>query len=509
MSITKRFMAAFAGSDVAHGQTQIGNTRRNGKTEAKSFVVREPITEDLVAQHLKGETGVGQIPIRSDNKCKFGAIDIDTYPMDHRALADKIQEHNIPVVLCRSKSGGAHLFLFLDDWYLAVDVREYLIEIAAAIGYSGCEIFPEQDQILVERGDVGNFINLPYFAADQTTRYAINGTSDALDLEYFLDLVDKKTVSLGDLEKIDFGTQRELFSDAPPCLQLFLSNGIPEGTRNKVMFNVGTYLRKKYPEDWKKHLEEVNQKHCTPPLPAAEIVQTQAQLDKKEYGYQCKEEPMCSHCNKSLCKTRPYGVGQRDDTMPNIGGLTILLSEPRLYFLDVDGKRLELTTKQLQIPLQFQEACMEQLNYMPPLLKASEWQPMVNEMMVNAATIEVAEELTTGGQFKELVEMYCTSRIRAMSPEELELGKPWTEDGKTYFKIKGLQEFLKQRGFTKLSRPQMQERLKQMNDNEDCNAIYKYKNEAGKWTGTRVWWIREVKELEVKLPEGDVQHAPF
>ena len=189
-------MAAFAGSDVAHGQTQIGNTRRNGKTEAKSFVVREPITEDLVAQHLKGETGVGQIPIRSDNKCKFGAIDIDTYPMDHRALADKIQEHNIPVVLCRSKSGGAHLFLFLDDWYLAVDVREYLIEIAAAIGYSGCEIFPKQDQILVERGDVGNFINLPYFAADQTTRYAINGTSDALDLEYFLDLVDKKTVSL-------------------------------------------------------------------------------------------------------------------------------------------------------------------------------------------------------------------------------------------------------------------------------------------------------------------------
>ena len=96
-----------------------------------------------------------------------------------------------------------------------------------------------------------------------------------------------------------------------------------------------------------------------------------------------------------------------------------------------------------------------------------------------------------------------------MSPEELELGKPWTEDGKTYFKIKGLQEFLKQRGFTKLSRPQMQERLKQINDNEDCNTIYKYKNDVGKWLNTRVWWIREVKELEIKLPEGVGQHAPF
>jgi hypothetical protein len=451
---------------------------------------------------------MGAIPIRSDNKCRFGAIDIDTYPIDHKRIAEKLDRFNVPMTVCRSKSGGAHVYLFLDDWYEAAEIRDYLSEIAAALGHAGCEIFPKQDQILAERGDVGNFINLPYFDAENTTRYAVASSGQDMELEEFLTHIEQNRVSLSTLESLDFGTHKESFSDAPPCLQLFLNNGIPEGTRNKVMFNVGNYLKKKYPEEWKTEFEDVNQKHCTPPLPAQEVVQLQTQIERKEYGYQCKEEPLCSHCNRGMCKTRKYGIG-RDALMPQISGLTILLSEPRLYFLDVDGQRLELSTKQLQIPLQFQEACMEQLNYMPPLLKPTEWQPLVNEMMVNATTIEVPEELTLAGQFKELLEIFCTSRIRAMSPEELELGKPWTEEGKTYFKIKGLQEFLKQRGFTKLTRPQMQERLKAMNDNAECNGKYRFKDDQNRWKELRVWWVPEFERTEVELPTGDSYEAPF
>ena len=89
---------------------------------------------------------------------------------------------------------------------------------------------------------------------------------------------------------------------------------------------------------------------------------------------------MVSHCNKSLCKTRQFGVGT-SEASPEIGGLTILLSDPRLYFLDVDGKRLELTTEQLQMPIQFQRACMEQINFMPPLTKSGDWQPIVNNLL--------------------------------------------------------------------------------------------------------------------------------
>ena len=43
---------------------------------------------------------------------------------------------------------------------------------------------------------------------------------------------------------------------------------------------------------------------------------------------------------RTLCKTRPFGVGTEAPDAAHIGGLTILLSEPRLYFMDVDGRRV-------------------------------------------------------------------------------------------------------------------------------------------------------------------------
>ena len=59
MTYFKRFMAAFEGFSGAHGQTQISNERRAGKQKAKSFIVRKPLTEELIQEHLNGINGVG------------------------------------------------------------------------------------------------------------------------------------------------------------------------------------------------------------------------------------------------------------------------------------------------------------------------------------------------------------------------------------------------------------------------------------------------------------------
>ena len=50
-------MAAFEGFSAAHGQTQISNERRAGK-KANSFIVRKPLTIDLIRAHLNGTNGV-------------------------------------------------------------------------------------------------------------------------------------------------------------------------------------------------------------------------------------------------------------------------------------------------------------------------------------------------------------------------------------------------------------------------------------------------------------------
>jgi len=62
---------------------------------------------------------------------------------------------------------------------------------AALLGESGREIFPKQSEILVDRGDTGNFLNLPYFAGDNGMRYAINDEGAAATLEEFYELHNK------------------------------------------------------------------------------------------------------------------------------------------------------------------------------------------------------------------------------------------------------------------------------------------------------------------------------
>ena len=73
-----------------------------------------------------------------------------------------------------------------------------------------------------------------------------------------------------------------------------------------------------------------------------------------------------------------------------------------------------------------------------PDYQANKWQQMVNRLMSQATYIDVPYEETICGSVQEHLFSYCTSHIRAMAPEEIEMGKPWTDDGVTKFKMEGL-----------------------------------------------------------------------
>ena len=108
-----RFVEIFTGLARAHGKTFVDKKGADGqKIKGKSFVVREPVTNELWQSHLQGvEPSLGIIPINDDNKCKWGCIDIDSYAgFDHKKLINKIDKLNLPLLVFRSKSGGAHVF---------------------------------------------------------------------------------------------------------------------------------------------------------------------------------------------------------------------------------------------------------------------------------------------------------------------------------------------------------------------------------------------------------------
>ena len=428
-----RFKQIFAGLDIAYGTYKIDKERQDGKKDGKGTVVRQPPTDDLWVKHLKGiEPSLGIIPIRADNTCTWGAIDIDMYPLDHLSIIRKIRKLELPLVVFRSKSGGAHCYMFSREAVTAAYMQRTLKLFAAYLGHSGSEIFPKQTEILVDRGDTGNFLNLPYFGGDNGTRYAFKDDGSAATLEEFYDLYEKYAITSETVIKEPSLTSGDSdLTDGPPCLQMLCGQGFPQGTRNNGLFNLGVFLRKAKPDSWEDQLMQFNQKYMQPPLPLNELTIVVKQLKKKDYSYKCKDAPINGHCNAAVCKTRKFGIGSSID-MPSISALSKYASDPPLWFVDVDGHRLELTTEELQQQPKFQVVCMNKVNVMPPTLKKQEWENLLNgllrEMVETQAITEAPEDTSSDGRFYDLLEEFCTHLQTAMDREEVLMGRPWTNE---------------------------------------------------------------------------------
>jgi hypothetical protein len=498
MTDIKRFKAIFSGLDIAYGTYRIEGSKASGKQAGKAVVIRKPPTDDLWTKHLEGaEPSLGIIPIRADNSCIWGCIDIDQYPLDHKGLIERVRRLQLPLVVCRSKSGGAHVFLFTTAPIPAADMQRYLIACSSLLGESGREIFPKQAEILVERGDTGNFLNLPYFGGDVGLRYAILDNGEAASLEEFYALYDKyvQTAPLDFPEEPKQATQP--IKDGPPCLQALCAQGFPEGTRNNGLFSVGIYLKKAAPSAWEDKLMEYNMKYFDPPLGAGELQIVSKQLQKKEYKYKCKDAPLNSFCNSGLCRTRKHGIGTDAPDAPQISSLSKYNSEPPLWFLDVNGKRLELETDALFLQPAFQKACVEKINVLPPSLRKQDWEGLLNallrEMVELEQILEASEDTSLTGRFVDMVEEFTTHLQQAMDREEILMGRPWTDDqdGMVYFRIKDLEGHLQRNNFKGLSAPKMAQRLREIGG-EPISLFLKNRS-------TRVW----------RVPKFDKQDAPF
>jgi hypothetical protein len=258
--MVESFKEIFTGLQRAHGVTKVGHSNGDGtKVQGKSFIKREPVTDKLWLKHLQGTDSLGIIPINDDNQCRWGCIDIDSYAgFDHKKLVNKTISLQLPLVVCRSKSGGAHVFLFAESYVSAKLMQDRLTQIKAVLGYSGSEVFPKQTQLKSE-DDTGNFLNLPYFNGDDTTRYAFNSLGEAVNLKGFFELYDLKKVTPQQLEELQIKRPETPYSDGPPCIELMAQNKVGEGGRNNALFHYGVYAKNKWPDNWKSKVVVFNE----------------------------------------------------------------------------------------------------------------------------------------------------------------------------------------------------------------------------------------------------------
>jgi hypothetical protein len=150
---------------------------------------------------------------------------------------------------------------------------------------------------------------------------------------------------------------------------------------------------------------------------------------------------------------------------------------------------------------------MEQMNIMPPTVKPQKWQQMINQLMQGATVLEVPEEATVKGQFKEHLKSYCTSHIRAMAPEEMEMNKPWTDDGVTKFKLEGLIEYLHHRRFKVDNRGHLIQMIRDMGGDNGIQNIHR--SDGGRTT-LRCWHIPAFEQEEIELSVREMNNdIPF
>ena len=441
----ERFKEVFAGLQTAYGQTKITDElSENGKHEAKSFTKKEPVTDLLWQKHLNGdEPALGIVPIREDNRCKWGCIDIDTYPFDHKDFIKKIRDKNIPMILFRSKSGGAHVFLFAKEFVAASLMRERLKKIASTLGYAKAEIFPKQDYIRADRGDTGSFLNVPYHGNNKSVRFAFDDNGEALKIEEFFKLYD--TYSLTEKELVNLKISEtdntdDFLKGAPPCLQTILKDGMPEGGRNDMMYNIGVYLKKRFSNEWEAKMYIYNEKYMKPPLKHTEMTKSIESVGKKDYLYKCKQDPIVSFCNSKVCSKREFGVGDNVPP-PEITGISKYPSDPPLYFVNIDGLSVEVDDITLHDPEKFSVACMNQISKpMLPLGKII-WRKQLVKLFEKLQMLDAPDSSKIDVQIKDLLADFI-NKAPGKKIDDLKRGLPFTEDGITYFKFKDFWKYI-------------------------------------------------------------------
>jgi hypothetical protein len=101
-------------------------TRSGWSNQRRSRRDYLPLTNDVLASHLRGEATIGIYPLLRGDTCTLLACDFDkgSWVLDALAYLDACHAHGVPAAFERSLSGnGGHVWIFLETPVPASEVR--------------------------------------------------------------------------------------------------------------------------------------------------------------------------------------------------------------------------------------------------------------------------------------------------------------------------------------------------------------------------------------------------
>lgn len=411
----RSFAELFQGREDVYGVYKVAPGTKpdaKGKVQGAAKTVRgNPAPE--FDKHLSGEQPLGVVPIRSDNMVRWFAIDIDIYKQDslHRELQQKINDLRLPLLLTRTKSNGAHLWCFLEDWIPASAARNAAKAFVAKLGNPKHDLYPRQDTVGSDEVAAGNWINLPYFG-NSRLGLARDGETE-LSLDEFVQLANDSLVSRGELRlkmndaprDDDDDEEGGNIKDAPPCIEHMFSEGVEEGGRNDALMHLTVYAKRAFPDTWQEKVQEWNKEHFTPKLGMSEVSGVLGSARKTEYQYLCEKSPMNGLCDKANCLKRKFGIGKTmgKEAPVKIERMVRHEGDVPIFRVTLFGKEFSLHgAQELMTYATFRAKAMNVVTeYLPPLTN-KQWEdcvrPAFEAMQIESAPpdIMMADLVRTG-----------------------------------------------------------------------------------------------------------------
>lgn len=459
------FTSLFSGNTDAYGVTEVGEIIE-GKAKSKSRLVYENVSPAIVQRHLEGRVSIGIAPIRNDGTCNFGAIDIDDYKYNLDDVIAAIDDFEMPLCPCYSKSKKLHIYIFFEDDAPAEEVQEILRWYANAFACGKkVEIFPKQAKAHSTQ-TFYSWINLPYFEASNPANHRKLVTKNGIvSLEDAIPIMNarKRTLKEHKAWINDFK-----YHDAPPCiLSGILLRDISPGRRNNWLFSCGVYLRLKDENcDLKELLTGINHS-LHEPIPDAELTTTIIKgFNRKSYFYMCAA---LDRCDKAECRQREFGIESKASTGLDFGDLTQYMTDPPYYEWIVNGQKLTFWNEQEILGQgKFRALCLRQLHLVPRKVEDSRWAKILTRACENITVVQPAVEsgdFTSGSTFFDLTCAFFNTKRRADNITQLAMGRVYTDEvEKEYvFTAKSFIDFLVHKNDFKQYAPvEMRVRLQQL-----------------------------------------------
>ena len=461
----EKYIKFFEGYRLAYGVADMSTLKIDPESRKQKPIYRwndEELTDKVYKNHLDGTQSIGVQPCNESGQARFGVIDIDPNDygdFDRKFFIDTIQSYSLPLVPVLSKSGGLHLYIFINKFIGASLIKSFLSNLLPIFKLKpDTEIFPKQTQLTKdnETGQLnkGNFINLPYFK--KTERVAINVDGTQFTFDQFIEVIENNTVSQEDLkiitdsiEKQDMEGVDEEFIEGPPCLahlSKIMKNPKFDG-KDRFMYNYHVFVKMKYPDDWQKKVKNAPVKYFIGEHANAwddKMVAAKVRSWTKQFkGFTCTQSPISEHCKRGICVKKKFGIlaGSKGN-YPVLTNLKKIDLDPEPeYEFDVtkpDGistatvhcKSIEHVNDQRKR----RNAIAKAAGFPPPIIKGEEDQTVLEELFKTQKLVHPP----IGTSPKEKLHDVLHAKIngpKAMNDASFKSGTVLIEEGYAYFKF--------------------------------------------------------------------------